>query len=29
MTTSWILYVVIGVAASLYGFYLLYKEKRP
>ena len=29
MTTEWILYAIIGVAASAYGFYLLYNERRP
>jgi uncharacterized membrane protein YuzA (DUF378 family) len=28
MTTTWILYVIIGLAASAYGFYLVRKEKR-
>ncbi|MDR2800260.1 MAG: hypothetical protein LBB52_03225 [Desulfovibrio sp.] len=28
MTTGWIIYTIIGVAASAYGFYLLYKDKR-
>ena len=28
MTTAWIIYAIIGLAASAYGFYLLYKEKR-
>ena len=28
MTTAWIIYAVIGVAASLYGLYLVRKEKR-
>ena len=29
MTTEWIIYAVIGLAASAYGFYLVYKEKNP
>ena len=29
MTTAWIMYVIIGVAASIYGFYLVYRKKRP
>jgi hypothetical protein len=28
MTTGWILYTLIGVAVSAYGFYLLKKEKH-
>ena len=28
MTTEWIIYTIIGVAASAYGFYLLRKEKQ-
>jgi hypothetical protein len=29
MTTEWIIYTVIGIVASAYGFYLMYKDKRP
>ena len=29
MTTAWIIYAIIGVAASGYGFYLVYREKLP
>ena len=29
MTTAWIIYAIIGITASAYGFYLLRKEKRP
>jgi hypothetical protein len=28
MTTAWIFYGIIGVAASVYGFYLIYRDKR-
>jgi hypothetical protein len=28
MTTAWIIYAVIGIAASAYGFYLMHKDKR-
>jgi len=29
MTTAWVIYAVIGIAASVYGFYLVHREKRP
>ena len=28
MTTAWIIYAIIGIAASIYGLHLLRKEKR-
>jgi hypothetical protein len=28
MSDAWIVYGIIGFAVSLYGFYLVYKEKN-
>jgi hypothetical protein len=28
MSDAWIVYGIIGFAVSLYGFYLVYKEKK-